>query len=53
MVLTTAIVLPGMGLAEKITVSPSRILIWGCSPLEMRVMADKGSPWEPVVKIKI
>ncbi len=44
----TAFSLPGTGVAEMITVSPSSMSIVLCSPLAMRASAESGSPWLPV-----
>ena len=44
----TARSLPGIGVAEKITVSPSCSSTCGWSPCAMRRSADSGSPWLPV-----
>ena len=44
----TAFSLPGTGVAEMMTVSPSSISMVLCSPLAMRPRALKGSPWLPV-----
>jgi len=44
MVFITAIVLPGIGLAENTTVSPERIFEVGMFTLEIRVIADINSP---------
>ena len=44
----TAFSLPGTGVAEMITVSPSWMESVLCSPLAMRESAESGSPWEPV-----
>ena len=40
---------PGIGLAEMITVSPGTISICLCVATAIRVNADIGSPWLPVV----
>ena len=40
--------LPGMGVAEMITVSVSWMESDLCSPLAMRASAESGSPWLPV-----
>src|SRR5829696_8545596 len=40
--------LPGIGVAEKITVSPLRSATLGWSPWAMRRSADSGSPCDPV-----
>ena len=40
--------LPGIGVAEMITVSDSWIERDLCSPLAMRASAESGSPWLPV-----
>ena len=47
----TARSLPGIGVAEKITVSPSWSSTCGWSPWAMRRSADSGSPWLPVEMI--
>ena len=44
----TARSLPGIGVAEKITVSPSCSSTCGWSPWAMRRSAESGSPWLPV-----
>ncbi len=44
----TAFSLPGTGVAEMMTVSPSSISMVLCSPLAMRARAESGSPWLPV-----
>ena len=44
----TAFSLPGTGVAEMMTVSPSSMSMVLCSPLAMRASAESGSPWEPV-----
>src|SRR4051794_18772714 len=44
----TARSLPGIGVAEKITVSPACRSTFGWSPCAIRRRADSGSPWEPV-----
>ena len=44
-----SISLPGMGLAERTTVSPGRCCTWRWSWLAMRTRAEVGSPWAPVV----
>ena len=44
----TARSLPGIGVAEKTTVSPSRSLIWRWSLCAIRRSAESGSPCEPV-----
>src|SRR5918998_1717195 len=48
MVSFTARSLPGIGVAEKSTVSPSRSSTCGWSPWAIRRSADSGSPWLPV-----
>ena len=45
--------LPGMGLAEMMTVSPGRMDTFRCSWAAIRLRADMGSPWEPVVRMVI
>ena len=40
--------LPGTGVAEMMTVSPSWMERERCSPLAMRERAESGSPWLPV-----
>ena len=40
---------PGTGFAEMMTVSPGPTSSAGWSPYAMRVRADIGSPWLPVV----
>ena len=44
----TARSLPGIGVAEKITVSPACRSTWGWSEAAIRRSADSGSPWLPV-----
>ena len=44
----TAFSLPGTGVADTMTVSPSSIWMVRCSPLAMRASAESGSPWLPV-----
>jgi hypothetical protein len=44
----TARSLPGIGVAEKITVSPPWSETWGWSPCAIRRSAESGSPWLPV-----
>ena len=44
----TARSLPGIGVAENTTVSPSWSATWGWSPWAMRRRAESGSPWLPV-----
>ena len=44
----TARSLPGIGVAEKITVSPACRSTFGWSPWAIRRSADSGSPWLPV-----
>src|SRR5215207_736401 len=44
----TARSLPGIGVAEKTTVSPARSSTCGWSRYAIRRSADSGSPWEPV-----
>src|ERR671918_32633 len=44
----TADSFPGMGLADRMTVSPRATLTSLCSPDAMRVNADRGSPCDPV-----
>jgi hypothetical protein len=44
----TARSFPGIGVAEKITVSPLCSSTWGWSACAMRRSADSGSPWLPV-----
>ena len=44
----TADSLPGMGVAEKTTVSFSASLMCLCSRTAIRLRADRGSPWDPV-----
>ena len=44
----TARSFPGIGVAEKITVSPSCSATLGWSRWAMRRRADSGSPWLPV-----
>ena len=43
----TARSLPGIAVAEKITVSPSCRSTFGWSPWAIRRSADSGSPWIP------
>ena len=43
--------LPGIGRAEITTVSPSCSATCGWSSNAMRLSADSGSPWLPVVTI--
>ena len=47
----TARSFPGIGVAEKMIVSPECSFTFGCSPWAMRRSADSGSPWLPVVSI--
>ena len=44
----TADSLPGIGVAEKTTVSFSASSMWRCSRTAIRLRADSGSPCEPV-----
>ena len=44
----TAFSLPGTGVADMMTVSPSSISMVRCSPFEMRASAERGSPCDPV-----
>ena len=48
MVSFTARSLPGIGVAEKTTVSPRRSSTLGWSPCAIRRRAESGSPWLPV-----
>ncbi len=47
----TLVVLPGIGLEEKMTVSPGCNEIWRWVPSAILERAARGSPWEPVHKI--
>ncbi len=49
MVRATASSLPGMGEADRMTVSPGTIVMFRWSRLLIRVRPDIGSPWDPVV----
>ena len=51
MVLETYSSLPGIGLADTITVSPGWISTKRWSRLAIRARPDIGSPWAPVVAI--
>ena len=53
MVLPTLSSLPGIGVAEMTTVSPSLSSTCGWSSNAMRVSAESGSPWLPVVRMRI
>ena len=48
MIAWTLFSLPGMGVAEMITVSLSWMESDLCSPFAMRASAERGSPWLPV-----
>ena len=52
-VFTTEMVLPGIGLAEKMIVSVDFTCTWGCSQREMRLKAARGSPWLPVISSRV
>ena len=45
--------LPGIGVADMTTVSPSFTATWRWSPRAMRESALVGSPWLPVVMMQI
>ena len=49
----TARSLPGIGVAEKTTVSPARSSTCGWSRYAIRRRAESGSPWEPVETMTI
>ena len=53
MVRETSFSLPGIGVAEIITVSPGMMPTFLWSFIAMRVKALIGSPWLPVVMITI
>ncbi len=46
--LVTAFSLPGTGVAEMMTVSPSSTVMVLWLSLAIRARAESGSPWEPV-----
>ena len=52
-VFETSFSLPGIGVAEMMTVSPGTMPTLRWSDIDMRVNADIGSPWLPVVMMTI